>query len=517
MTSLAAGYVEGFLANYASENGAASFVTGRTFIRVFAYAAERWNLAAEIEGENGRPVGTGLELSDDGTRLVSFGPHAAVVSTFVLLSGGQWEERDPINLDDGRYVDMVAMSADGTVLAVPSLTNDNISELRTYRWNDQWVTSGLVNLLDNMSYIQDLSFIFAGNGSTNLICHLIMGDDSDSGYSVEKTVYVFQWDESTNWPLLYTIADTRYLGAGEVGHRIVIARDDDTIATVIPDWSGGEWALGNQVVNIGQVTIPVLSADESTLILKTSAFLYVYRFSEGSGWIPLGRILEVVFNNGVYTDDPNSADIFDNQSLLSANSTLPNYLCISSNGLYIAVSNIHNRARVLAYGSAPCFHGATPLALAGGGTVRASAVRPGMLLMDSRGQGQRVIEDAPFVEIPTGAVGNTSTLRVTPNHLLRVPGFGTVRADRALQLNGRGCKPAGQATVYHVGLRQWTFLPVCGIEAESWAWRAEDQAQRPGYRAVELPAATVSQKPASILWGVRRRVRIARHARARKS
>ncbi|NDE17290.1 hypothetical protein EBZ80_20405 [bacterium] len=181
---------------------------------------------------------------------------------------------------------------------------------------------------------------------------------------------------------------------------------------------------------------------------------------------------------------------------------LPDLVFVSADGSNVAVSNNYRDVRVYAYGSAPCFHGTTPLALAGGGTVRASAVRPGMLLMDSRGQGQRVIrvqrtEDAPFVEIPAGVLGNTSTLRVTPNHLLRVSGIGTVRADRALELKGRSCEPAGQTTVYHVGLRRWTFLPVCGIEAESWAWRAEDQAQRPSYPATPLPATLLpaSQAP----------------------
>ena len=480
-------------------------VTASLDIGVYSYIADQWTQTATIAGTEEANSLVQLQLSADGERLAVSGINAGELATFDL-SDGEWTRTNLISVDAEYEVFNATMSADGLTLALAAGEDLDVSYVQVYTWGiDGWAVLGGTlpagqmlpyasgDSVDGIGWALSLTF---QAGITYVTASILLGADAES----DTTLVVYAW-VSGAWQLVYSMSDSMLHSTGGTGSRMVFQRlSDATIGTVFTDWT--EWTTSAQRITLPAAipSRPILSNDESTMAVWSFRTVYVYRFHSATGvWISAGSVrIAGLLDVQVYA-----------VGFMIAYS--PNLVFVSADGSNIAVSNYRD-VRVYAYGSAPCFHGTTPLALAGGGTVRASAVQPGMLLMDSHGQGQRVIrvqrtEDAPFVEIPVGVVGNTITLRVTPNHLLRVPGIGTVRADRALQLKGRSCEPAGQATVYHVGLRRWTFLPVCGIEAESWAWRAEDQAQRPSYPALPSPATLVVNKQ---LCGVRRRVRTTR-------
>lgn len=80
----------------------------------------------------------------------------------------------------------------------------------------------------------------------------------------------------------------------------------------------------------------------------------------------------------------------------------------------------------------------------------------------------------------------SSSVIVTRNHLIKLPGRGFLRADQAMQLAkpGFACvySEPGDITVYHLGLNDWSLVRVSNLLLETLAWKDEHHLMRPGLK-----------------------------------
>ncbi|NDE17288.1 hypothetical protein EBZ80_20395, partial [bacterium] len=369
-------------------------------IKIYTYVAGSWDLAQTITGTLQRPIGNQVVFSLDGQTLVT------VVDSLVTVyqrTAGSWTRHSEVRVADPDpegtlFLASVAIAPDELMLSVYIADVGLEMYARVYAWEtNQWVIRGSdfpsIEYEDHTIFYRALGFARLGDELYVLLTN-----------STQESTYLYTWD-SADWSLQFTfnasfmprltatqlvyvvndgfgaaVMKSYNINTGGVSVTFTENAADLTLGTMILGFSG-ENSDENSDEWVGQLH---LSADGNTVAATLPGRIDVYRLT-GGVWESFRSITYPL--SYARPSDGTPEESFGILISLSNN-----WVSVSADGARIGiVSVLRDRLGVYTYSSVPCFHGTTPLALAGGGTVRASAVRPGMLLMDSRGQGQRVI------------------------------------------------------------------------------------------------------------------------------
>lgn len=152
-------------------------------------------------------------------------------------------------------------------------------------------------------------------------------------------------------------------------------------------------------------------------------------------------------------------------------------------------------------GDSPCFAAGTLIPVTSGVTRPVEAFANGDAVMFADGTRASVHHVTISVttdlhEIPRHAFGRnlpSRTLRVTGNHLVRLPAGPAYRADELAAMGLPVTRVPGRHTVHHLGLERWGWLRVHDIRAETEAWKPEHHAVRP-YRKPVAARAALAEK-----------------------
>jgi hypothetical protein len=181
--------------------GAQLYDSGKGIVRVYQWNGSTWirrGTESDLDGNAGDNAGTSVALSSDGT-IVAVGAinHDNYKGTVRVYqwNGSTWDniggDLDGVDGDNAGY--SVALSSDGTIVAVGAIYHDNYKgTVRVYQWNGStWIRRGTESDLDgNAGDFAGTSVALSSDGT--IVAVGASGHDSGKG-----TVRVYKWEDST--------------------------------------------------------------------------------------------------------------------------------------------------------------------------------------------------------------------------------------------------------------------------------------------------------------------------------